>query len=117
MILVCSSFPCSFIVKRPTAWIESYSHEEYASDSSASNSNDKDEDEFISPGQRKELEFYAKESLNDLIRDLGLPKDAAEHLASDLQDRNLLMKGIQSTVYRSREKAFLNFFSGESDLV
>ena len=27
------------------------------------------------------------------------------------------MKGTQSTVYQTREKAFLNFFSRESDLV
>ena len=97
--------------------IETYSHEEYASNSSASNSNDNDEDEFIPPGQQKKPEFYTQESLNDLIRDLGLPKNAAEHLASDLKKRNLVMKGTQSTVYRIREKAFLNFFSRESDLV
>ena len=59
--------------------IETYPHEEYASDSSASNSDDNDEDEFIPPGQQKKLEFYTQESLNDLIRDLGLPKDVAEH--------------------------------------
>ena len=97
--------------------IETYSHEGYASDSSASNSDDSDENEFISPGQQKKPEFYTQESLNDLIRDLGLPKDAAEHLASDLKKRNSVMKEIQSTVYRTREKAFLDFFSRESDFV
>ena len=55
--------------------------------------------------------------MNDLIKDLGLPKDAAEHLASDFNKRNLVMKGTQSTVYRTREKAFFNLFSRESDLV
>ena len=90
--------------------IETYSHEEYASDSSASNSDDSDEDEFITPGQQKKPEVYTQESLNDHTRDLGLPKDAAEHLASDLKKRNLVMKGTQSTVYQIREKAFLHFF-------
>ena len=91
--------------------IETYSYEEYASDSSASNSDDNDEDEFIPPGQQMKPEFNSQESLNDLIRDSGLPKDAAEYLASDLKKRNLVMKGTQSTVYRTKEKAFLNFFS------
>ena len=97
--------------------IETYSHEEYASDSSVSNSDDNDEDKFIPPGQQKEPEFYTQESLNDLIRDLGWPNDAAEHLASDLKKINLVMKGTQSTVYRNKEKAFLNSFSREYDLV
>ena len=44
-------------------------------------------------------------------------EDAAEHLASDLKKRNLVMKGTQFTVYQTREKAFLKFFSRESDLV
>ena len=51
--------------------IETYSHEEYASDSSVSNSDDNDEDKLIPPGQQKKPEFYAHELLNDLIRDLG----------------------------------------------
>ena len=83
--------------------IEMYSHEEYASDTSASKSEDNDEDEFIPLRQKKKPEFYTQESLNDLIRDLGLPKDAAEHLASDLKKRNLVMKGTQSTVYHLTE--------------
>ena len=96
---------------------ETYLHEEYASDKTASKSDDNDEDEFIPPGQEKKPEFYTQESLNDFIRDLGLPKDGAEHLALDLKKTNLVMKGTQSTVYKSREKAFLNFCSRESDLV
>ena len=83
----------------------------------ASNSDNNDEDEFIPSGQQKKPEFYTQESLNDPIRHLRLPKDAAEHLASELKKRNLVMKGTQSTVYRTREKAFLNFFFRESDLV
>ena len=43
--------------------IETYSYEEYASDSSASNSDDNDEDEFIPPGQQKKPEFHTHESL------------------------------------------------------
>ena len=74
------------VVSAPKAIaIETYSHEVYASDSSASNSVDNDQDKFIPPGQQKKPEFCTQESLNDLIRDLGLPKDAAEHLALDLK--------------------------------
>ena len=67
--------------------IKTYLHEKYASDSSASNSDDHDEDKFIPPSQQKKPEFYIQESLNDLIRDLVLLKDAAEHLASDLKKK------------------------------
>ena len=79
---------------------------EYASDSSASNSDDNDEDEFIPPSQQKKPKFYTQESLNDLIRDLGLPKDAAEHLASDLKKRNLVMKELNPLFIEPEKKRF-----------
>ena len=44
--------------------IETHLHEQYASDSSASNSDGNDEDEFIPPGQQKKPEFYTQESFS-----------------------------------------------------
>ena len=99
--------------------IETYSHEEYAIDSGASNpDDDNSEDDFLTSRQQKKPKCYTQESLNHLIRDLGLPNNAAEHLASDLKRRNLVTKGVQSTVhYRTREKSLLKFFSRDTDLV
>ena len=99
--------------------IETYSHEEDASDSGASNpDDDNSEDDFIPPGQQKKPEFYIQESLNNLIKDTGLPKDAAENLAPDLKKRNLVTKRTQFTLYyQTRGKVFLKFFFRDTDLV
>ena len=43
---------------------------------------DNSEDDFIPSDQHRKSEFYTQKSLNDIIRDFGLPKDAAKHLAS-----------------------------------
>ena len=45
--------------------------------------------------------------LNDLVRDLYLPKQYAELLASRLNE-NLLSHGTIVTYYRSREASFRN---------
>lgn len=39
--------------------------------------------------------LFNQEALNDLVRDLRLPKDAAELLASRLRERNLLTSGME----------------------
>ena len=56
---------------------------------------------------KKERDVYPRpfnqEELNDLIRDLGLPKDGAELPASRLKERNLLSKGTRVSLYRNRD--------------
>ena len=54
--------------------------------------------------------------LNDLIRDLYLPKQSAELLASRLQENNLLYAGINVTFYWKKEE-FLKYFTFEDGLV
>ena len=67
--------------------------------------NDTDQEEYV---MEKERDVYPRpfnqEKLNDLIRDLGLPKDGAELLASRLKEKNLLSKGTRVSLYRN----FLN---------
>lgn len=58
-----------------------------------------------------------QEDLDDLVRDLDLPKSSAELLGSRLQERNLLTPGTSVTVYRNREAQFVQFFSSKQDLV
>jgi hypothetical protein len=52
-----------------------------------------------------------------LVRDLNLPKDAAELLGSRLRGKNLLTPGTYLTFYRNREKDLLQYFTQEESLV
>jgi hypothetical protein len=49
-------------------------------------------------------QVFTQSYLNNLIRDLGLPKDAAHILGSRLQDRHLLARGTSLALYRNCEK-------------
>ena len=49
--------------------------------------------------------------LNDLVRDLGLSKKAAEFLASRLQGINLVDHSVKVSYFRKHEQLFLTFFS------
>lgn len=60
---------------------------------------------------------FSQSELNDLVRDLGLSKDAAELLGSRLKNKNLLSPGTSFSWYRHREKEFTQFFSKEGNLV
>lgn len=64
-----------------------------------------------------EPKLLSQDDLDDLIRDLDLPKASAEVLASRLQERNLLSPGTIVTRYRYREKEFHKFFTAEAGLV
>lgn len=66
------------------------------------------DDEYIN-GKKKDntvMQKYTQAELNDLVRNLGLSKEGAEFLASDLKRKNLLTKETRVTVYRNREKNF-----------
>lgn len=62
-------------------------------------------------------QLFSQSELNDLVRDLGLSKDAAELLGSRLKNKNLLSSGTSFSWYRHREKEFTQFFSKEGNLV
>jgi len=55
--------------------------------------------------------LFDQAALNDLVRDLGLPKDKSELLGSRLKERNLLAPGTTFCWYRDREKSLVGFFS------
>ena len=55
--------------------------------------------------------------LNDLVRDLYLPKQYAELLASRLNEKNLLSHGTSVTYYRSREASFWKYLVRNDQLV
>lgn len=92
--------------------LDEYS-EEYESDDGISGS-----DDYTADGQGNTApQTFTQKELNDLIRDLGLPKDGAEYLASVLKKKNLFSKETKISFYRDREKEFRKYFSRHSDLV
>ena len=60
---------------------------------------------------------FSQADLNDLVRDLNMPKESAELLASRLKEKNLLSGSTRVTFYRNRHEEFLCYFTQEKDLV
>ncbi|CAK8684393.1 unnamed protein product [Clavelina lepadiformis] len=93
-------------------------HEEAISSSEASFG--KGESEIFQPAPEdlsdKPSQFNQME-LNDLVRDLYLPKQLAELLASRLQERKLLKAGTSVTFFRKREEELLPYFASHNDFV
>ena len=55
--------------------------------------------------------------MNDLTRDLNLPKQSAEVLASRLQKKHLLKAGTSVSFYRNREEKLRKYFQSDGQLV
>ncbi|GFT31367.1 uncharacterized protein TNCV_608091 [Trichonephila clavipes] len=72
-----------------------------------------DSDDGYDPGTN-DLELFSRSDLNDLERDLGLPKDTAEVLGYRLKERHLLNSGVSFSWYRFREKEFVPFLRQQS---
>ncbi len=64
-----------------------------------------------------EPQQFSQRELNDLVRDLGLSKKAAEVLASRLDEKNLLDLSAKVSYFRKRDQIFLSFFSEEKQFV
>ncbi|KAL4113048.1 hypothetical protein QTP88_016749 [Uroleucon formosanum] len=62
-------------------------------------------------------QFFTQSELNDLIKDLDLPKDGSELLASRLRNKNLLAPGTLSSFYRNRKHEYVQYFTQEESLV
>lgn len=60
--------------------------------------------------------FPNQNELNDLIRDLGLPKSGAELLTSRLMEWNLLGEDCQITMQRNRHLEFAKYFAVDGSL-
>ena len=86
-----------------------------SSSESAKSPSEHDEDYTIEHDISPKL--MLQEDLDDLVRDLNLPKESAELLGSRLQERNFLAPGTTFAWYRHREQEFVRFFSFQSSLV
>ena len=76
------------------------------------------DEEFDAPGRFGRIpQLFTKADLNDLVRDLDLPKNSAELLATRLKDRNLLAHGTVVSFYRNRERDLVQFFRMEGQFV
>lgn len=61
-------------------------------------------------------QLFTQTQLNDLVRDLMLPKSRSELLGSRLQEMNLLAPGTSFAWYRNREKDYIPFFAEDDEL-
>lgn len=84
--------------------------EEEVEEISSADENPEDED-YMPDGKTKDVEVFNRAELNDLIRDLHLPKVGVELLASRLKNKNLLAKKVSAYFYRDREKEIRKFFT------
>ena len=55
--------------------------------------------------------------MNDLVRDLGLSKKAAEVLASRLKEKKLLDSSAKVSYLRKRDQMFVEFFAEDKQFV
>ncbi|KAI6647174.1 hypothetical protein LOD99_8827 [Oopsacas minuta] len=62
-------------------------------------------------------QLFNQSELNDLVRDLDLPKESAELLGSRLKEKNLLLPETKLYSYRNREIEFLKYFIMEDGFV
>ena len=60
---------------------------------------------------------FNQSELNDLVRDLDLSKQAAELLASRLNEKHVLHSSAKVSFFRRRDESFLSFFKEEKQLV
>ncbi|CAH1114997.1 unnamed protein product [Psylliodes chrysocephalus] len=65
----------------------------------------------------REPQPFSQVELNDLVTDLGLPKDLSEVLGSRLKEKKLLAPVTTFYWYRNREAEFVNYFAAAGSLV
>jgi hypothetical protein len=76
-----------------------------------------DDEEFQCHTEGQSPQLFTQSELNNVIRDLGLPKEKVELLGSRFKETNLLADGTSMYWYRSREQQFTSYFSQDGDLV
>lgn len=85
-------------------------------ESECSTEDDDDTGSYV-PDNTDIAQTFSQAELNDLIRDLDLPKISAELLGSRLKAKNLLSPGTSFSWYRNREEEFTCHFSKTESLV
>ena len=75
------------------------------------------EDFFSDTNQLSAHKQFSQTELNNLVRDLGLSKKAAELLASRLQEKHLLDQSANVSYFRKRDHSFMTLFSERKQFV
>ena len=75
------------------------------------------EDSSSDTQQSSAPQQFNQPELNDLVRDFGLSKAAAELLASRLKEKNLLDPSTKVSYFRKRDQMFVDFFSEDNRFV
>jgi len=75
------------------------------------------EADFTVDLQFNDFHHITKEYLNDLFRDLDLPKSKAELFVSRLQQCNHFKVNVRISVYRKMHEVLVHFYKMESGLV
>ena len=93
--------------------------DQLSSSTPSTNSDDDNEEQDIAheAWNAGRVSLYSQSELNDLIRDLNLPKQSAEVLASRLQEKHLPIAGKSVSFYRNREKKLRKYFQCDGQLV
>lgn len=73
-------------------------------------SHESSESDYSECGTDSNPKPLTQAELNNLVKDLGLSKDAAQLLGSRLSENNLLAHGTSYSMYRNRDKDFREFF-------
>lgn len=66
--------------------------------------------------EREKPKLLTQEELNDLVRDLELTKENAQLLASRMQERHFLAKGVSSSHYRDRHEPYVKYYTMEENM-
>jgi len=85
--------------------------EELETSSDTNEDNSSSESEYAPDKKKSKIpSLVSQMELNDLVRDLGLPKDGSEFLASFLKKKNLLEPKTKVSFYRNRDFEFRKYF-------
>jgi len=85
--------------------------EELETSSDTNENNSSSESEYAPDKKKSKIpSLVSQMELNDFVRDLGLPKDGSEFLASFLKKKNLLELKTKVSFYRNRDFEFRKYF-------
>ena len=90
--------------------------EDFVGEESLSDSQMSECSEYEYEGDQKP-KLFTQAELNDLVRDLNLPKDSALILGSRLKEKRMLSSDTSFAWYKHREREYICFFTFENPLV
>ena len=78
---------------------------------------DTESEDSSTESQKATAQQFNQSKLNDLVRDLDLSKQAAEILASRLNEKHVLHSSAKVSYFRKSDEHFITFFKEEKQLI